>query len=236
LTGGLFFASLAPRGSFGWDLEILGTSASRQERPKVITTNRNNNEGRPGSPPRNRNPHTDFLRAANTEGLERMGPDLLFLRIPTEYVGRIEAVKSFYSLDRDRPQVKLGVEVLFLMGAPGEFGKYTPQHAELNINGFQFDANALPHRHGEFDYLDSKEDTKFPGVPKSFGGVSGGGLWRVQIFDSPDPGKLDWKWFLQGVAFWQIPQPDEHMTVRCHGPESIQTAMKLVPANPQKRE
>jgi hypothetical protein len=128
--------------------------------------------------------------------------------------------------------VKHGVEVLMLMGAPGEFGKYTPKHAELNINGFQFDANALPYRHGEFDYLDSKEDTKFPGIPKNFGGVSGGGLWQVQIFELPETDKLDWKWFFEGVAFWQIPQPDEHMVIRCHGPESIQAAMKLVPANP----
>ena len=164
------------------------------------------------------------------------GPDLVFLRVPNEYVGRIQAVKSFYSLDRDRPKVKLAVEVLILMGAPGEFGKYTSKHVELNINGFFFDPNALPYRHGDFDYLDSKEDTKFSGVPKNFGGVSGGGLWRVQIFCLPETDKPDWKWFFDGVAFYQIPQPDEHMTIRCHGLESIQAAMKLVPANPRKRD
>ena len=169
------------------------------------------------------------------KGWNEWGPDLLFLRVPNEYVGTIRAVKRFYPLDRGRPKVEHGIEALMLMGAPGESGRYTSKRAELNIHGFQFDANALPYRRGDLDYLDSKEDTKFAGVPKDFGGVSGGGLWRVQIFELPDTGKLDWKWFLQGVAFWQIPQPDEHMTIRCHGPESIQTATKLVPASAEKR-
>jgi hypothetical protein len=156
------------------------------------------------------------------------GPDLVFLRVPSNLVGGIEAYRRFYPLDRNQPNQKVdGVEVLILMGAPGEFGKYTPTHAELNINGFFSDVNAGPSKHGGFDYIDLTEDTKFPGVPKHFGGVSGGGLWRVQLFGSPKTGKIERQWTLEGVAFFQIRLPDAHVTVRCHGLDSVRAAMKV---------
>ena len=122
-----------------------------------------------------------------------------------------------------------GVEVLILMGAPGEFGKYTPMHAELNINGFFSDVNAKTYKHGDFDYVDLREDRKFPGIPKDFGGVSGGGLWRVRVFGSPENAEIERRWSLEGVAFFQLPLPDDNVVIRCHGIDSVQAAMKLVP-------
>jgi len=158
------------------------------------------------------------------------GPDLMFLRIPHNLVGGIEAFKRFYPLDRELPKEKGDrIEVSILMGAPGEFGKYTPTHAELNINGFFSDVNAGPYKHGEFDYVDLKEDMTFPGIPKDFGGVSGGGLWRVQVFGTPDDAEIKRRWSLEGVAFFQIPVANSQMVLRCHGPESIHIAMKMVP-------
>ena len=115
------------------------------------------------------------------------------------------------------------------MGAPGEFGKYTPTHAEVNINRFFSDVSAKPYRHGDFDYVDLKEDTTFPGVPKDFGGVSGGGLWRVQVFGSPGNAEIRRKWSLEGVAFYQLKISDSQMVIRCHGQDNIRAAMKVVP-------
>lgn len=158
------------------------------------------------------------------------GPDLAFLRVPSGKVREIEAYRTFYPLDRNQPNLKVdGIEVLILMGTPGEFGKYTPTHAELNINAFFSDVNARPYKHGDFDYIDLKEDTKFPGVPKDFGGVSGGGVWRVQLFGSPKTAETECRWSLEGVAFYQLPLPDSHVVIRCHGLESIHAAMKEAP-------
>lgn len=155
------------------------------------------------------------------------GPDLILLQVPSGKVGQIEIYRRFYPLDRNQPNQKVdGIEVLILMGTPGEFGKYTPTHAELNINGFFSDVNARPYKHGDFDYIDLKEDTKFPGIPKNFGGVSGGGVWRVQLFDSPKSKKTEWQWTLEGVAFYQLGLPDSHVVIRCHGIDSIHAVMK----------
>lgn len=163
------------------------------------------------------------------------GPDLVFLKLPSNHVGGVKAFRSFYRLDIERASIKFdGIEVRILLGAPRESGKYTPTHAELNINGFFEDINAKNYRKGDFDYIDLEEDASLPGVPRSFGGVSGGGLWRVQVFESHESGKIDWSWFLDGVAFHQSDLIDNHRVIRCHGPQSIQLAMKEVPNQAQR--
>jgi hypothetical protein len=156
------------------------------------------------------------------------GPDLVLLQVPSDKVPEIEVYRRFYPLDRNQASPTVDrIEVLILMGAPGEFGKYTPTRAELNINGFFSDTNARPYKHAGFDYIDLTEDTKFPGVPKDFRGVSGGGLWRVQLFGAPKTAKIERQWTLEGVAFFQLPLPDAHMTIRCHGLDSVRAAMKV---------
>jgi hypothetical protein len=160
------------------------------------------------------------------------GPDLVFLRIPEIHLGGINAFKTFYSLDKDRPKVKSdGIETRVLMGAPAEFEKRTPKHSELNINGFFVEFGAPPFVRGDFDYVELKEAVNHPGIPKHFGGVSGGGLWLVQIFESPETLQIDWLHFLEGVAFYQLGIGAPITTIRCHAQESIRAAMKDVPTN-----
>ncbi len=168
------------------------------------------------------------------ENWNEWGPDLVFLKLPANHVGGIEAFRSFYRLDIERAGVKLdGIEARILMGAPRASGKFTRTHAELNINGFFADINAQTYSKGDFDYIDLKEDVSLPGVPQTFGGVSGGGLWRVQVFESPKTGKIDWSWSLEGMAFHQSDLIDNHRIIRCHGPQSIGLAMKEVPSTDQ---
>jgi hypothetical protein len=71
------------------------------------------------------------------------------------------------------------------------------------------------------DFLDFTADTSLPNVPKSFGGVSGGGLWKVLAFESPSTGKIDSTATLERVAFFQTIIDDSHSILRCHGPETI---------------
>jgi hypothetical protein len=104
----------------------------------------------------------------------------------------------------------------------------------LSINGFFTDVNAEPYVKGDFDYIDLKEDVSLPGVPQTFGGVSGGGLWRVQIYESADKAKIDWSWCLEGTAFHQSEVVDNRRTIRCHGPQSIRVAMQKIPIKDQR--
>ncbi len=162
------------------------------------------------------------------------GPDLVFLKIPDNLIGGIEAFQSFYRLDTERARIQAdGIEVRILMGAPHVSGKFTPIHADLNINGMFVDVNAQPYSKGEFDFIDLKEDLRLPGIPQNFGGMSGGGLWQAQIYESSETAKIDWSWTLLGVAFHQSDVVDNHRTIRCHGPQSIGLAMKRIPVAEQ---
>jgi len=155
------------------------------------------------------------------------GPDLMLLRIPAEHIGSIAAVKVF--LNVERPMRKIDLKVLWvqvLMGAPGAFSKTTGTHMELQITGM-FLSPETKHERDGFDYLDYEMDLKFP-VPRNFGGVSGGGVWEIYLYHSPENGEIVWSTSLHGVAFYQLPIVAEHRPIRCHGPESIKTILREV--------
>jgi hypothetical protein len=161
------------------------------------------------------------------ENWNEWGPDLVFLKLPSAHVGGIEAFRAFYRLDRERASVKRsGIEARVLMGAPWALGKFTRRHAEINIHGLFTDINAQAYRNGDLDYIDLEQDLTLPGVPQNFGGVSGGGLWRVQVFTCPQGGHIDWSYSLEGVAFYESDLSDNKRIIRCHGPEAIDLAMR----------
>ena len=67
------------------------------------------------------------------------------------------------------------------------------------------------HERGGFDYVDISLDTKGePELPRSYGGLSGSGLWQLQ----------DGSVSLEGVAFYQS-QEETKQYVRCHARKSI---------------
>jgi hypothetical protein len=166
------------------------------------------------------------------------GPDLIFLRVPPEHVGAIEAHRVFHNLMRNRT---LGVEAMcidlrVLMGTPGELAQYMPRHADLQITGMfcandtgRFSPIAAPPLMCDFDYIDLDMDVALPGVPQNFGGVSGGGLWRVLVYWSLSTREIVWAKDIEGVAFHQSDLVNGHRIIRCHGPQSIgATAVRLL--------
>lgn len=152
------------------------------------------------------------------------GPDLVFLRVPPEFLGRINAFKVFYPID-GWSQVKMkqevpGIEIHLLMGTPEEKGQYTETFADLQIVGMSQNVSARREKDG-WDYLDLDMDLSLPDVPQSFGGVSGGGLWEVLVFRRPGGSKTTWIATLEGVAFHQSDPENNHRVIRCHGLNSI---------------
>lgn len=75
-----------------------------------------------------------------------------------------------------------------------------------------------------YDYIELGCDrSSSPTIPYSFGGVSGGGVWKVEI-DSPDgsPGsEILGEITLCGVAFYEDELDTQYPYVRCHGPGSL---------------
>jgi len=154
------------------------------------------------------------------------GPDLILLRIPAEHVGTIEAYRSFWNGAR---LVKISaecLEVFVLIGTPGELGTFEPGHADLQITGMYLGPEKLQQR-GGFDFLDYEIEPRI-GLPVRFGGVSGGGVWRVLLFCSPESGEIDWKVSFHGVAFYQLGIGGNPTTLRCHGPQSVLSMLRTV--------
>jgi hypothetical protein len=156
------------------------------------------------------------------------GPDLAFLHLPPESVSTIEAAQGvFYNMSkrkeaalRTAPEMRFGVWLL--MGAPAASAVLRPNHAALQITGF---LAAIPRQHNRygFDYLDVNANLSSPGVPRSFGGVSGGGLWHIMTNVTS---KRQFWWSheginLEGVAFYQSDQTEGRRFIRCHGRQTI---------------
>jgi hypothetical protein len=155
------------------------------------------------------------------------GPDLALLRIPPDRVGSIGARKSFWNLSR--PERKLGRTVLWvqvLMGTPAALGKITGAHADLQITGLFLGPETVQER-GGLDYLDYEMDLGFL-IPRTFGGVSGGGTWNVYIYYSSENDNIDWTMSFHGVAFYELDIVNERRPIRCHGPKSIQAVIQTV--------
>ena len=80
---------------------------------------------------------------------------------------------------------------------------------------------------GSFDYLDAIVDVSNLPRGKSLGGLSGGGLWKVWLFDSPSGG-IEPVPLLRGVAFYEFPLNSGHRVVRSHGIESIRAVAREI--------
>lgn len=162
------------------------------------------------------------------------GPDLAFIEIPQFHLGTIRATKSFFniSLRRDQmlfnpPPQNLGIWAVF--GVPDEQTLIeTPAKAFSELKGFNFLAGfgGIVHSDnaGEFDYVDFAVNYDLdPAIPKSFEGVSGGGLWHIvlQRFDNEvlEPKEF----YFSGLAFFQTARSESSRIIRCHGPSSIYT-------------
>ncbi len=166
------------------------------------------------------------------EGLEEWGPDLALLEVPPPQLTTIKAYKSFLNfeqqltdLSESPPEIEKGLWAMY--GVVGEFSKVNVDpkkkhlNAELVARAF-FCGITQTHSNAGFDYYDTRADLWLPGVPSSFGGVSGGSLWQIgpSISISGDY-SWDGRRHFRGVAFWQSPPVDEKRIVRFHGPRSI---------------
>jgi hypothetical protein len=148
------------------------------------------------------------------------GPDVALLEIPDVIVGAIEARRVFEDLTTPGKMLNApAVEFWAVMGTPKELGTFTPHHAEVQIAAFF--GNPKYQRRGEHDYYDLEVNTASPGMPKSFQGVSGGGLWRILAYISEVTKNVDWVPRLKGVAFFELAAVGDNVTIRCHGPKSL---------------
>jgi len=165
-------------------------------------------------------------------GPEEWGPDIALLEIPPPQLATIRAYKSFLNFqqqleDHSNSPPMIENTLWAMYGVVGEFSNVSVDpkkksfDVELVARAF-FCGITQTHSKGEFDYYDTRADLWLPGVPSSFGGVSGGSLWQVGLSNTKS-GDLSWdgKRNFRGIAFWQSSAADEQRIVRFHGPRSI---------------
>ncbi len=160
------------------------------------------------------------------------GPDLGAVVLGPSIAGSIAARKTFYNLDLRRDQLL-----------------HSPPHLRDGfwfVNGF-IDENTVEEREkegfalikgfynlsgaggpedsitvGEHDYFTFPVSYAGRAVaPKSFGGMSGGGLWQIPLQRGTE-GRITHKpALLSGVVFYQEPTNPTSCGVRCHGRQSV---------------
>jgi hypothetical protein len=166
------------------------------------------------------------------------GPDVIMLSLPPDRIGSIQAVgRSFYNLSQTRETSVQGIETLFLVGAPARRGTFSegvaiPEMQAMLLwkaTGQYLRLNAPNRMRENFDCIDLGVNTNAPFVAKRFNGVSGGGLWKVRIYQSEAGGFESFKTLI-GVAYWQEPfEETELLMVRCHGRQAIETVLSFLP-------
>lgn len=165
---------------------------------------------------------------------EEYGPDMSVIVLPeSPQLSAIRAKKSFWPLTiRTEQKLELALlnkGVTVIAGHPVEeqvvtkgqrpmtFSRSVPGLAGRTIQRDYVERDG-------FDYVEVSSD-KGPGSqpPVSFGGVSGGGLWRVRLERNrqADNSKIRPVPYLLGVMFWQSSDDNGYRTLRAHGPKTI---------------
>jgi len=168
------------------------------------------------------------------------GPDLAFVALPpSPFLDAITARKSFLNLTKnpqERKQLALHDTGFFALcgfpavkdfAAPPELG-FSIVHGLYGYSMFT-GPESYYGRDG-WDYYEMPVSQEAADdFQRTFGGVSGGGVWRVDVVRSPDdqPGKEKLGSItLAGVAFYQVDDVEKkHFLVRAHGPVSIYERM-----------
>jgi hypothetical protein len=153
------------------------------------------------------------------------GPDIVFLRVPPYNASTIRVYREFHALDSsEEPRTDVDrIETNILVGTPHALGTFSQNHGHVEVVSFPV-ADVERHTRNGVDYVETKASLAGWGVANDLGGVSGGGLWRVQLFDSASE-EIEASVRLEGVAFYQLEEQGDSRIIRCHGRESIRAAM-----------
>jgi hypothetical protein len=164
--------------------------------------------------------------------IDSEGPDLGAVVLASTIAGTIAAKKTFYNLAMRRDQLlqtppDLRDGLWFVNGFVDEMTVEEPETDRYSlIKGFcNLSGAGVPEPSvsvGDHDYFAFPVSYGRRSVaPKSFEGMSGGGLWQVPIMRDAQ-GNLRHKTpLLSGVVFYQEPTTENRCGVKCHGRMSI---------------
>jgi len=167
---------------------------------------------------------------------DEYGPDLAFITLPDSPLLReLRARRSFYPLANDvdgkiSDSLQDSGFVAFCGFPASQNIERQPSYGFSEVKqlrGFAFMTG--PDKYEErdsWDYFELGVDrAEVADIGDSFGGVSGGGIWRIPVFrrrGEPDGSEFFEKMTYAGIAFYEENHlPDGRFFVRAHGPKSV---------------
>jgi hypothetical protein len=160
------------------------------------------------------------------------GPDLGAVVLSHSIASAVGAKKVFYKLDAHRDQILSSPPNIhdgfwFVNGFVDE--KTTEERDKDGyglVKGFYNLSGAGGPEQvivvGDHDYYDFPVSYSVRSIaPKSFGGMSGGGLWQIPLMRGVQGEIKHKRPILSGVVFYQEPTTKEYCGVKCHGRRSV---------------
>ncbi len=171
---------------------------------------------------------------------EEWGPDLAFLPINPVEANNITSISNrlFYDLEKhneemlkDEPKINQGLWVI--VGTPA-FKNNLEDSENLEFTHMRYSV-VVESRiiKDEFDYLEIRVPLDHKDIPPNFQGLSGGGLWQIEIRQQEDGSLIPiGKPKLEGCAFYETPPQGDYVYICCQGRQSIykQGLAKLIGA------
>jgi hypothetical protein len=174
--------------------------------------------------------HIDWVQLGRPP-YTRCGPDLAFLKLPSVTASALYANSSFVNFEKQSKSAFAGPPPQTapndaVVGAVGEWteGLFDTELARGTAIGALLNVGqAIPlESAGGFDLIQFRPlPATGSELPQSYGGTSGGGLWRAYTRNDGTGRKVLVELRLLGVAFFQLEEKDHTRDVVCHGPESL---------------
>lgn len=165
------------------------------------------------------------------------GPDLAVIQLPVQGIGYIRSSKSFYDLvkasERSRSHlIPFEFGFWFSFGVIGETRKDLGPDSRFNsVTGYQalcgMSGNPRTCVVDDYDYLEILVDWegREKDIPRTFGGMSGGGIWQVEMVVSANGLIEPLSPILSGMVFYETEVVGGQRKLRGHGRQSIHEAV-----------
>ena len=158
----------------------------------------------------------------------RLGPDLGFLRLPKVNVDNLRATNSFLNIGKrygaELPAHEGSAYVDALVGVVAEWTQDDLITLRPRRKSFEllYSGGTVTRKYAcnGFDLCNFRpSNAPESKLPASYGGVSGGGLWRTYFMPDGSGNVIENR--LVGLAFYEVPKANGLMELICHGPRSV---------------
>lgn len=159
------------------------------------------------------------------------GPDLGFIELPAQGIGYIRSEKVFFNIEKRKELYEGSFEPLengfwFYFGVIGETRQGLGRVGPFEVQGYQalcgMSCRPTETVKDEYDYLSIEVDWegRESDIPRSFGGMSGGGVWQsIMAMNQTGEIRVE-RTVLSGVVFCESAVINGKLTLKCHGRRS----------------